>query len=287
MRRTILGLWLLAGIVLLAQQQRDFSKVEIKVTKVGGPVYMLEGSGGNIAFSAGPDGVFLVDTQFKELAPRIKEAIGKISDKPIRYVIDTHWHGDHVGGNQALGEGATLLADANVRKRMQAGAGRTPPAPEKALPQPIADKMVIHFNGEDIRLIHMAPGHTDGDTVVFFTKSKVIHMGDDMFAGRFPFIDLDSGGNVRGYIAALDEVIKMAPKDAKIIPGHGPLSTVDDLRAYSATLKDCVAIIEKGMKDGKTAEQLKQEKVLAKYEPMGAGFISQDRFIDTLYRGLK
>ncbi len=284
MRKPLIGLLFFALIAVA--QQRDFSKVEIKVTKAAGPVYMLEGAGGNIGFSAGDDGVFLIDTQFAPLAPKIKDAIKQVSDKPIRYVVDTHWHGDHVGGNEALGEGAILLANANVRTRMQAGDNRTPPAPAKALPGPIGEGMVIHFNGEDIRLLPMAPGHTDGDTVVFFTRSQVIHMGDLMFAGGFPFIDLNSGGNVRGYLAAVEKVIRMAPAAAKIIPGHGPLSTVDDLRAWSSMLRDCVAIVEQGMRQGKSAEQMKQAKVLAKYAQFGKGFISEDRFIDTIYTDL-
>ena len=279
--RKVLGLLIFVGLAAFAQQ--DFSKVEIKVTRVAGPVYMLQGAGGNIGFSAGEDGVFMIDTEFAALAPKIKDAIRQVSDKPIRYVVDTHWHGDHVGGNEAFADGAVLLANANVRTRMAAGNQRTPPAPEKALPKAAHEDMVIHFNGEDIRLVHFAPGHTDGDTVVFFTKSNVIHTGDELFVGRFPIIDLDSGGTVHGYIAAVERLIQMAPPDAKIIPGHGPLSTVDDLRAFDTMLRDCSAIVEKGIAEGKTADQLKQAKALAKYDKLG----NPDRFIDTLYRGLK
>src|SRR5438067_3049304 len=262
-------LWVAAALASSAAsaQQEDFSKVEIKATQVAGSVWMLAGSGGNIAVSAGDDGIVMVDDQFAPLLPKIKAALAKISQKPVRFLVNTHWHFDHVGGNAGMADTAAILAHENVRKRMLAGAemlGRKiEPAEPRALPILTYQRDVtIWLNGEPVRALHVPPGHTDGDTVVFFTKSNVVHMGDDFVTYGFPYVDLDSGGSVRGMIAALDEVLPQIPKDAKIIPGHGPISTVEDVRKFRAKLDEIVAIVERGLKSGKSVEQLQKEKVL-------------------------
>jgi len=288
--------WLAAlflSLPALAQQQ-DFSKVEIKATHVAGSVWMLQGSGGNIGVSAGEDGIVMVDDQFAPLAPKIKAALAKISQKPVRFLVNTHWHLDHVGGNAAMAETAAILAHENVRKRMQAG-GELPafklkidPAEPRALPILTYQRDVtIWLNGEPVRALHTPPGHTDGDTVVFFTKSNVVHMGDDFFATGFPFVDLDSGGSVRGLIGALDEVLPQIPPDAKVIPGHGGLQTVADLKKYRNRLDEIVALVDRALKSGKTVEQLQKEKILAPYEDWNAGFVKADQFIATVARDLQ
>jgi len=193
--------------VRLSAQQPDYSKVEIKVQKVSGTVYMLEGLGGNIGASVGDDGIVIVDDEFLPLADKIEAALKGITDKPVKFVLNTHWHGDHTGGNPHFGEKAPIIAQENVRKRLAEGGktrfGEVPPAPKAALPViTFEDKVSVHLNGEDIRAIHFPHGHTDGDSVIFFTQSNVVHMGDDFFnGGMFPFIDLDSGGSVQGMIA--------------------------------------------------------------------------------------
>src|SRR5262249_5353495 len=189
-----------------AWAQQDFDKVQIKVTKVAGTVYMLEGSGGNIGVSVGEDGILIVDDQFAPLVPKIQAALKGISDKPVKFVLNTHWHGDHTGGNEKLGALAPIIAHTNVRKRLGSESTtrtgqKRPPSPKAALPViTFDDRLTVHLNGEDIRAIHFPSGHTDGDAIIFFTQSNVVHMGDDFFSGQFPFIDLQSGGTVKGYI---------------------------------------------------------------------------------------
>jgi cyclase len=280
--------------VAAAAQDQDFSKVQIKVTKVAGTVYMLEGAGGNIGVSVGEDGIVVVDDQFAPLAEKIQAALKGITDKPVRFVINTHWHFDHTGGNAYFQKQGPIIAQENVRERMRTGghaAGMDfKPAPKEALPIiTFNDRATVHLNGEDIRAIHFPHGHTDGDAVIFFPQSNVVHMGDDFVTYGFPFIDLESGGGVRGMIAAVEKVMATVPADAKIIPGHGPLSTVADMKPFVAMLKDAMARVQKGIAQGKTVEQLKKENVLAGYESLGAPgkFVTTDKFIETLYNDLK
>ncbi len=276
-----------------AQQQPDFSKVEIKVTKVAGTVYMLQGMGGNIGVCVGDDGILIVDDQYAPLADKIKAALKGITDKPVKFVLNTHWHFDHTGGNPYFGETAPIIAHENVRKRLQSGGNITflkmeiPPASKAALPVvTFDDKVTVHINGEDIRAIHFPKGHTDGDIIVFFPQSNVVHMGDDFFAGMFPFVDLESGGSVKGLIEDIAQIIPMLPPDAKVIPGHGPLATLDDLKKFEDMLRGASAAVAAAMKQGKTLDQMKQEKVLANFADWGKGFINSDRFTDILYNDL-
>ena len=278
----------------LAQEKMDFDKIQIKATKVAGQIYVIEDvtkefSGGNIGVSAGPDGIVLVDDKFAPLAPKIEAALKTISDKPVRFVINTHYHGDHTSGNPAFGAKSTIIAHENTRKRMAAGRGtEEPPAPAVALPIITFEHRVsVHLNGEDIRAIHFPNGHTDTDVVIFFTKSNVVHMGDDFFNGIYPFIDSDGGGSAKGLIANIEKLLGEIPADAKIIPGHGKVATAKELREFLAMLKETTAIIEAGIKANKTADQLKKDKVLAKYERWAKGFFKSEEFIDLLYKDLK
>ena len=289
MRKLLLSM-VLCATAALAQ---DFSKVQIKVTKVAGTVYMLEGAGGNIAASVGEDGIVIVDDQYAPLADKIQAALKGITDKPVRFVINTHWHGDHTGGNAYFSKQGTIIAQDNVRERLEKG-GRVlgndiKPAAKEVLPIiTFNDRASVHLNGEDIRAIHFPHGHTDGDSVIFFSQSNVVHMGDDFVTYGFPFIDLESGGSARGMIAACEKVMSTVAPDVKVIPGHGPLSTVADLKPFIAMLKDASARVEAGIKQGKTVDQLKQEKVLSGYESWGGAgkFITTDKFIETLYNDL-
>ena len=283
-------LWFLLAGPVAAQQ--DFSKVQIKVQKVSGSVYMLEGAGGNIGASVGEDGIVVIDDEFLPLADKIEAALKGITDKPIRFIINTHWHGDHTGGNPHFGAEAPIIAQENVRKRLATGGttrfGNTPPAPKVALPIiTFENKISVHLNGEDIRAIHFPHGHTDGDSVIFFPQSNVVHMGDDFFnGGIFPFIDLDSGGSVQGMIAGDEKVLAEVPDDAKIIPGHGPLGNKQDLRKFVQMLKETSAAMQAGINQGKTLDQLKKEKVLAQWDSFGHAFISTDLFTEILYDSL-
>ena len=272
----------------LSQQDR-FAAVQIKTHKVAGNVYMLEGAGGNIGVIAGPDGLLIVDDQFAPLAEKIRAALRQINPGPLKFVLNTHWHSDHTGSNASFSKEATLVAHANVRKRLMTGANlpgfKVEPAPAEALPVITFDTAVyFHFGGEEVRVIHFPNGHTDGDSVIFFTGSNVIHMGDDFFTGRFPFVDIDSGGSVEGLIRNVGEIIAQAPAGVKIIPGHGPVSTIDDLRTYHGMLRETSDLVRKRMKAGRTLEQLKAEGLPEQWKTWGTGFISTDRWIETIHR---
>lgn len=280
----------LMPFVFSAFGQQDFSKVEIKATKVAGNVYMLEGSGGNIGVCAGDDGIVIVDDQYAPLASKIKEALKGISDKPLKFVINTHFHGDHTGGNSEFGTEATIIAHENVRKRLKdGGTGQgAKPAAKEALPiVTFNDHTTVHVNDEDIRAVHFPHGHTDGDSVIFFTEANVVHMGDDFVTYGFPYVDVKSGGSISGMIAGDEKVLGMLSADVKIIPGHGPLSSTADLRKFIDMLKETRAIVADGIKQGKTVQQLKDEHVLAKFDSLGKGFIKTDAWIDTLYNDVK
>ena len=295
MRLTCLFVVALAAGLAVGQQQ-DFSKVQIKVSKVAGNVYMLEGSGGNIGVSAGEDGIVIVDDQFAPLADKIREALKGVIDKPVKFVINTHFHGDHTGGNLPFGETSTIIAHDNVRKRlMEGGTSGTggsmsmpyKPSPKGALPViTFEHDVTVHVNGEDIRALHFPSGHTDGDSIIFFTKSNVVHMGDDFVRYGFPFIDVNSGGSVEGMIDAMEKAIPMLPADVKVIPGHGAISSLDDVREYVKMLKETSAVVKKGIASGKSADQMKKEKVLDPWQKWSGDFIKADGWIDTLYNSL-
>lgn len=286
MRRTYLFALLFAAAPLFAQT--DWSKVEVKAELVSGSVYILTGAGGNIGASIGDDGIVVIDDQYAPLAPKIEAALKLLTPKAVRFILNTHYHGDHTGGNEHFGKTAPIVAHENVRKRLASGTSRrgtsTPPAAPGALPVLTFDESVtIHLNGEDVRAVHTPHGHTDGDSVIWFTKSNVVHMGDQFFNGFFPFVDVENGGSVRGMIANVDHVLELLPDDARVIPGHGPLSDKNGLRRFVSTLKATSAAVEAGIAAGKTLEQLKSEKVLAAWDSWGQGFIKTDEWIGTLY----
>lgn len=292
----IAGFVLVLAAALSAAQDQDFSKVEIKVTKVSGTVYMLEGAGGNIGASVGEDGIVVVDDQYAPLAEKIQAALKGVTDKPVRFIINTHYHGDHTGGNAFFQKQAPVIAHDNVRKRLETGGAagnlgsvsmERKAAPKEALPILTFDHDVtVHLNGEDIRALHFPSGHTDGDSIIFFPTSNVVHMGDDFVRYGFPFIDLASGGSVEGMIAALEAVVPKLPADVKVIPGHGNVSNLDDVREYVKMLVETRAVVEKGVKQGKTLDQLKQEKVLEPWKKWNGDFITSDAFLETLYNDL-
>lgn len=277
-----LPLFLCVGLLSsVAVAQQDFSKVEIKATQVSNNVYMLEGSGGNIGVSVGDDGILIVDDQFAPLADKIVAALEKLNPGKLKFVLNTHHHGDHTGSNAALaGKGATLIAHANARANL----AKDTRIPAVALPVITFDRGAsIHFNGEEITLLHQGPAHTNGDSVIYFTKANVIHLGDQFMTGRFPFIDFSSGGNVDGLAANLKAVIAAAPADVKIIPGHGRLATLQDLKDVLAVIEETAALVRQRMAEGKTLEQLKAEGLPEKWKSWGEGFITTHRWIETIY----
>ena len=282
-----------------ASAQQDFSKVEIKVTKVSGNIYMLVGAGGNIAASVGEDGIVLIDDQYAPLAEKIQAALKNIgvTDKPVRFVINTHYHGDHTGGNELFNNaGSTLIAHDNVRKRLESGgtAGNggsikmeVKPAAKGALPIiTFQHDVTIHLNGEDIHAMHFPSGHTDGDSVIFFPKNNVVHMGDDFVRYGFPFIDVSAGGSAQGIIAACEKVAAELPADVKVIPGHGALSNIEDVKAFTKMLKETSVVVQKALDEHKTLDQMKQAKILEPWSKFSGQFVNTEAFLETLYNSL-
>jgi len=289
----------LCNLAAAQEKTPDWSTVQIKVTKVSGNIYMLEGQGGNIAASVGEDGIVIVDDEFAPLAEKIQAALKNlgITDKPVRFVINTHYHGDHTGGNPPFANsGSTIIAQDNVRKRLISGgtAGNggsmkmeNKPAEKPALPIiTFEHDVTVHLNGEDIRALHFPAGHTDGDAIIFFPKNNVVHMGDDFVRYGFPFIDVASGGSVQGMIDGVEKAAAQLPPDVKVIPGHGVLSNLDDVRAYIVMLKETSAAVQKALDAHKTLDQMKQEKILAPWAKWSNDFVSQDIFIETIYNSL-
>ncbi|HEX5715324.1 MAG TPA: MBL fold metallo-hydrolase [Thermoanaerobaculia bacterium] len=292
MRKAFLGA--LLGIGLLgpvAAQERDFSKVEVKATPVAGKIHMLQGAGGNIGVSVGSDGLLIVDDQYAQMADKIRAALKGLSQGKLAFVLNTHWHFDHTGSNEAFGPEATIIAHDNVRKRMAKGqtlfGQAIPPAAPKALPViTFGESVSIHFNGEEIRVLHYPRGHTDGDSVIFFTGSNVVHMGDDYFAGTFPFVDLESGGNLAGLTENIEKILGQLPEDVKIIPGHGPLSTKTDLQGYLGMLKETTAHVRGRIEAGKDLKAIQAEGLPEKWKEWGNGFIKTADWIALIHGSL-
>ena len=271
--------------------QRNFDDVKIKTHHVAGNIYMLEGSGGNIGVSAGPDGILIIDDQFAPLADKIRTALKELGQGKPKFVLNTHWHGDHTGGNVEFGREAPIIAHSNVRKRLgtrQTLMGRViEPAPASALPViTFNDALSVHFNGEEIKAIHYPHSHTDGDIAVFFTGSNVVHMGDMFFAKRFPFVDLDSGGDVEGLIKNVKAVIDRLPGDATIIPGHGPVSTLGGLKEYHDMLVATTAIVRKRLAAGKKLDQILEEGLPYQWKSWNWEFITTERWLECIYSSL-
>jgi len=288
------------GVVAVAMgagvlaQTRDFSQVEIKTDKLTDDLYMLTGAGGNIGVSVGPDGAMLIDDQFAPLSDKIKAAVGKLTDRPIRLLVNTHYHGDHVGGNENFGKaGAVIVAHDNVRKRlatpMVRGQDTIPATPADGLPVvTFANDLSLHLNGRDIQILHMPHAHTDGDAVIFFQGANVVHMGDTFFNGLYPRIDLQGGGSINGMISATDAVLKRTDDRTKIIPGHGPLGDRKSLQAFHDMLvgsRDAVAAL---IKAGKSRDEALAAKPTAKWDEVwGKGFMKPDAYAGTIYDDLK
>lgn len=295
--RPIRSLIPLSLVVLAAPLfAQDTANVKIEAQKVADGLFVLMGSGGNIGISVGDDGVFMIDDQFAPLSEKITAKIKELSDKPIRFLVNTHWHGDHTGGNENFGNaGAVIVAHENVRERMSkeqflaAFNARTPPAPPKALPVvTFADAVTFHWNGEEMRVKHVAPAHTDGDSIIYFSKANVMHMGDTYFNGMYPFIDASTGGNIDGMIAAVDAAMKLTNENTRFIPGHGPVSGLKELKEYRAMLATAAERIHKLMKDGKSREETIKAKPTADLDAKwGAGFLNPDAWVGIVYDGIK
>jgi glyoxylase-like metal-dependent hydrolase (beta-lactamase superfamily II) len=287
---------ILALLAFPALAQQDFSKVEILAEKLSDSVHMLTGAGGNMGLSVGDDAVFLVDDQFAPLTPKIEAAIAKLTARPVRFVLNTHWHFDHTGGNESFGSaGALIVAHENVRKRMSVESFieflgmKLKAEPRQALPVVTFTRDVtFHINGEEVYVLHLANAHTDGDAIVRFRKSDVVHMGDIFFNGRYPFIDTSSGGTVEGVIAAADRVLQSSTERTRIIPGHGPLARRADFKAYRDMLATVSGRIREHVRARRSLEEVQAAKPSAEFDALwGKGFLNPQRFTEMLYKNLE
>lgn len=294
--RSLVALLALAGCTGGALAQEDYSKVQIKTEKLSNSTYMLQGAGGNIGLSVGEDAVFVVDDQFAPLTPKLKAAIAALSKKPVKFVVNTHWHFDHTGGNENFGKGgAVIVAHENVRKRMssdQVIAFMNMPikaAPAVALPVITFGKDIsFHLNGEELYVFHVPNGHTDGDAIVHFKTSNVVHMGDTYFNKIYPFIDTSSGGSPEGIVAAVDRVLKSTNDTTRFIPGHGALGNRADLTAYRTMLDTVSGRVTALAREGKNLEQVVAAKPTAEFDDVwGKGFLPPAKFVEMLYKGVK
>ena len=285
---------ILLGLTLALTVQ-NFDTVQVRTVKVAESVYMLQGLGGNIGVSAGANGIILVDDQYAPLTEKVKAALAAINPGPIRFLINTHWHFDHTGGNENFGKGGVVIvAHENVRRRMSVEQFMTsfpqvvPASPSSALPVvTFTDAVTFYYNGDSISAIHVPPAHTDGDVIVWFKDANVIHMGDTFFNGRYPLVDLASGGSSEGFISAADRVLAMADDNTKIIPGHGPLGdrvALQTFRAMMATVRDR---IKKAIAAGQSLDQVKAAKPTAEFDAVwGNGRITPTLFVEILFQDL-
>ena len=296
--KTVMTRLFLAILVVLSAQAgwtQDFSGVEIRTTQLANGLYMMEGAGGNLAVSVGEDGAFLVDDQFAPLSGKIMAAISELTDSEVEFLVNTHWHGDHTGGNEAFGNaGAIIVAHDNTRVRMTEEQLRQifntsyPPRPEDALPiVTFDDEMTFHWNGETIRAFHVDPAHTDGDVILYFENADVFHMGDVFFNTFYPFIDVDSNGDIDGIVAAGYRVLSMATPDSQIIPGHGPLATADDLQEWLKMLRVTRESMQSLIDEGLSEDEAFAARPTAEFdESHGGGFMNPENYNRLLYQSL-
>lgn len=295
--RPMLALLLFAvsAFAMPASAQDRFADAQVQVTPIRDGLALLSGEGGNIVASVGADGTFIIDDQYAQLSDKIRAALATLGDQPVRFILNTHFHGDHTGGNQSFGAaGAVIVAQDNVRERMsrdqflQTFKRDLKAAPPAALPLvTFSDGLSLHLNGQDVRAIHVAHAHTDGDALVWFEQAKVLHMGDLYFNGLYPFIDVDAGGSIHGMIAGVQRALAMIDDSAIVVPGHGPLSNRAELKRYGemlVVLRDRIAALKA---QGKSLQQAIEAKPSAEYDAaLGGKFISPELLVELIYRSV-
>ena len=279
---------LIMGLLLLALSNNTnanrFDGVEITVDNVSGNVYMLKGSGGNIGLLATEQGLLLVDDQYRPLAEKIEKAMKSVIDKPLKYIVNTHYHGDHTGSNSYFGHHAPIFAHKNVRKRLDSN----PKVDDTALPVVTYEQGVeIHLSNELIQLTHLPSGHTDSDTIVYFKNANVLHTGDLFFEIGFPYVDLNGGGKVKGYLENVNYMLKHFPDDVKIIPGHGKLTDKAGLQAFADMIEYSIELVSKALKAGKTKEQILEAGIGEQYQHLSWRFINEEKWLTTLITDLQ
>lgn len=274
-----------------AQEKVDFETIQLSDS-----VYMLRGRGGNVGISTGEDGLYIIDDQVKPITGQFLRAIRKISNQPIRFVINTHYHFDHTGGNEQIGKaGAVIIAHDNIHKRMNSEQvsvfrnSTTPPYPREALPViTFNDRVSLHLNGEAATVYHVARGHTDGDSIIHFPNSNVIHMGDMYFNGLYPYVDLEAGGAIQGVVEAADLALSLASETTRIIPGHGPLAMTEDLREYRDYLSRAIDNVQALIDEGLDLPQIIAAQPTEEWdETLGSVWITPPQFVTFIYNSLQ
>jgi cyclase len=261
--------------------------INTRIAKIDGNLYFIDCvngfGGGNITASIGEDGILLADDMYAVMTAKLRASLATISTRPVRMVLNSHFHGDHIQGNLNFQKTSVIIAHENVSKRL----ARSESAGAKDLLPAVtfSDSLTVHFNGEDIKMIHFPNSHTDGDAAIYFTRSKVLHLGDMFFFGMFPAVYTEGGGNIKQLVISLDKILQQFPSDAHVVPGHGDLATMKDLAEYTAMLKETIGIVETNLRNGKTLDQMKTAKVLAKYDALGAGGAqTTDQYLAMLYK---
>lgn len=287
----IVVIGLLAPLSPLTAQ--DMSEVEITTEDLGGGIFMLTGRGGNMGLCVGDDGVFLVDDQFAPLTKKILTAIKEVSDLPVQFLVNTHWHFDHTGGNENMGNtGVLIVAHENVRERMSTDQfskfldRKTAPSPAAALPVvTFDDGVTFHLNGETVEVVHVSNAHTDGDAFVYFANANVIHMGDIYFNGLYPFIDTESGGSFKGMVQAAERALAMMNTQTKVIPGHGPISTKAEFKTYRDMLATILERVGKAVAEGKDLEEIQKLNLTQEWDdPLGKVWITPEQLVEFAYQ---
>ena len=279
----------MCAVTASGQGKSSLDAISVRITKAAANVFLLDCvdgfGGGNVAASIGDDGILLVDDMYAAMGPKLLAALKTVSAGPVKIVLNTHFHGDHIQGNKNFERSAVIVAQENVRKRLIANNKESAPTLDMLPTVTFADRLTINFNGEEVQMIHFPTGHTDGDSIVYFTRSKVLHLGDMFFFEMFPAVYSEGGGNIRQLVRSLDQILANIPADAKVVPGHGRLATMEDLKNYVAMLKETISIVDANIKQGKSLDQMQKEKVLAKYDALGAGGAqTTEQYLAMLYK---
>ena len=279
----------MCAVTASGQGKSSLDAISVRITKAAANVFLLDCvdgfGGGNVAASIGDDGILLVDDMYAAMGPKLLAALKTVSAGPVKIVLNTHFHGDHIQGNKNFERTAVIVAQENVRKRLIANNKESAPTLDMLPTVTFADRLTINFNGEEVQMIHFPTGHTDGDSIVYFTRSKVLHLGDMFFFEMFPAVYSEGGGNIRQLVRSLDQILANIPADAKVVPGHGRLATMEDLKNYVAMLKETISIVDANIKQGKSLDQMQKEKVLAKYDALGAGGAqTTEQYLAMLYK---
>jgi len=287
--KTIILFLFLCAVTASGQGKSSLDAISVRITKAAANVFLLDCvdgfGGGNVAASIGDDGILLVDDMYAAMGPKLLAALKTVSAGPVKIVLNTHFHGDHIQGNKNFERSAVIVAQENVRKRLIANNKESAPTLDMLPTVTFADRLTINFNGEEVQMIHFPNGHTDGDSIVYFTRSKVLHLGDMFFFEMFPAVYSEGGGNIRQLVRSLDQILGNIPADAKVVPGHGRLATMEDLKNYVAMLKETISIVDANIKQGKSLDQMQKEKVLAKYDALGAGGAqTTEQYLAMLYK---